>query len=296
MIKPAAVAPETENENIKQDKLPPGKILIPKPDSHAVADLMFNDIEIWERYESAYCAFVSHGVYPAKLKRPFTEADVGKELQDTIVDFSTAFALQGSDYIGEIQMNLQYTVLQSALILTISMPLYIEPPEFASESRLRIFSAVMGLAAFLQLITIIGCTIVSSFFNRAYADSDAMVSRVKANSILFQVNIWNYMASFATIAAMLIAGFSRSRIDGVIHLYIGVLAIVLIIMFVGSMKAGALLQDVRAFQFYQQYCDPETGRLKDEYLKQVYAKRHRRLAEALKKSKQYEYVNESNCL
>lgn len=270
------------------------QISIPKPDEIGVSDIIFNDIEVWERYESAYCAFVSHGVYPAVLKRPFTEDDIGKSIQSSIVDFSTAHALQGTGYIEEMQMNLQYTVLQSALVLTISMPLYIEPPDFPRDDQLRVFSAIIGLAAFMQLVTIIGCTIISALFNRAYSAADAMVARVKAHFILVQVNVWNYLANFATIVAMLVAGFSRSLLDGAIHLYVGLLVILLALMFVGSTKHGDVLQDVRAYQFYKGYCDPHTGRLKDDYLKRIYAKRQQRIVKATKKSEKLEFVNKNN--
>lgn len=299
-MKSATVAPETDYADVRQfdkkekgDKSQKGKIVIPRPEDFKSTRMFFDDMEVWERYEAAYCAFISYGVYPS-LKRPLTENDIGKNIQNTVVDYSTAYALQGSDYIDEMQMNLQYTVLQSALVLTISMPLYIDPPDFSREFHLRIFSAVIGLAAFMQLITIIGCTIVSALFNRAYTGSDAMVARVKAGPTIINVNIWNYLANFATIAAMLIAGFSRSTLDGAVHLYVGLLAMILIAMFIGSMSEGNRLQDVRSYQFYAQYCDPNTGRLKEEYLKRIYAKRKQSLDKALERVEKMDFVNENS--
>lgn len=44
-----------------------------------------------------------------------------------------------------------------------------------------------------------------------------MVARVKANGLLVFVNIVNYLANFSTLAAMLVAGFSRTFIDGVVQ-------------------------------------------------------------------------------
>ena len=74
-------------------------------------------------------------------------------------------------------MNVQYTVLQAALILTITANLYINPPiNFDSKSQNDAFSSICGLAAFTHLFCIINCTIVSGILNMAYTAVDKMIA------------------------------------------------------------------------------------------------------------------------
>ena len=231
-------------------------------------DLDTDEDEVLRRYESAFKSFVHYGTLQPLTKR-LTAND---HVQDTIIDFCTSHALQGSEYINEIQMNLQYTVLQSALILTISMTLYIETPSFNKENNLRAFSAIIGLAAFCQITVIIGCTIISALLNRPYTPADTVVARVQAQALMVFVNILNYVANAATLVAMLIAGFDRSSTDGAVQTYAGLLAVVLIYMAAISFKQGAQFQDRRTLAFYDRYCD-DSGRLKPEHLRRIYAKK-----------------------
>ena len=72
--------------------------------------------------------------------------------------------------ISCIQMNLQYTVLQAALILTITANLYINPPvSFDSTAQNDAFSSLSGFAAFTHLLCIINSTIISGVLNMAYS-------------------------------------------------------------------------------------------------------------------------------
>lgn len=125
-------------------------------------DLDSDESEALKRYETVYQAFLLHGLF-APLTAPLT---LKTRVHGTLVDYCVSHALQGSSYIDETQMGMQYTVLQSALILTISMPLYIEPPSFDSDDITRVFSAIIGLAAITQLIVIIACTIISASLNQ----------------------------------------------------------------------------------------------------------------------------------
>ena len=82
-------------------------------------------------------------------------------------------------------MNVQYTVLQAALILTITANLYINPPiTFDSESRNDAFSSICGLAAFTHLFCIVNCTIVSGVLNMAYTAVDKMITYHSIRSVL----------------------------------------------------------------------------------------------------------------
>jgi hypothetical protein len=256
----------------KQDPNEKFDIVIPDPaDNEEPVDFDDDIVEVLRRYESIYCAFMLFKVYPAVLKKPLELTDIGKNIQDSLVDYCCAFAMLGERHVERIQTNIQYTVLQSALILTISTSLYIQLPDiFQSDYMKTAFSAICGFAAFQQLIVIIGCTIISSLLNRPYAYCDGTLARVKAFSLLIIVTIVNYVANLATMIAMLVAGFARSVTDGAIQLYSVVLVVAIIHMFVNLNGLGERYQDTRALRFYLQYCDPMTGRLKEEYLKVVY--------------------------
>jgi hypothetical protein len=75
-----------------------------------------------------------------------------------------------------MNMNLSYTVLQAALILTITIPLYINVPEFSSASSTRAFSAVVGFSAFSHVLVLLGCTIQTIFrFYKKCCDMDGQL-------------------------------------------------------------------------------------------------------------------------
>lgn len=151
------VSKSSKVHSVEVQPLSSSDVIIPNLDDHmAVAfDLDIDEDEVFRRYESVFRAFLKFGVFRT-LETPLTEADIGKNIQNTIVDFSVAFAMQGSTYIEEIQMNMQYTVLQSALVLTISMPLYIDPPSFDDRDTNRVFS---GMSKTSKLLTKINASI-----------------------------------------------------------------------------------------------------------------------------------------
>ena len=111
-------------------------------------------------------------------------------------------------------MNFQYTVLQAALILTITIPLYVSPPDLSTDSNLRAFSFFIGisaciilntpqfisfilnigLSASLHLYTIIGITIMSALFNRPYTEADTVLVRIENNFLLVLATICNYIS------------------------------------------------------------------------------------------------------
>jgi hypothetical protein len=240
-------------------------------ETDVIFDLEKDEDEILRRYETVFRSLVANKICKP-LERRYDENDVGKNIQFSILDWSTCHALQGEDYIAEIQMNMQYTVLQSALILTISMPLYIDPPSFESNTNAHAFSAVIGIAAFCQLVCIIGCTISSALLNRPFTASDTMMARVGIQPMLVVVTVVNYIANLMTVVAMFVAGFARSDEDGYVQLYAIVMILGLFVLFIMIDGKGSDLQDLRALRFYQKYCD-DNGRLKREYLLRIYGEK-----------------------
>jgi len=68
---------------------------------------------------------------------------------------------------------------------------------------------------------------------------------------------------------MLIAGFNRSSADNAVQIYAVLVVVYLIFSFLKKNRSAEVLQDERAFKFYQKYCDI-SGELKNEYLKLLY--------------------------
>lgn len=199
---------------------------------------------------------------------PFTENDVGKHLQATAIDYCVSYALQGTAYFAEIQTNVQYTVLQAALILTINIPLFISPPS-SGQLNSHIFSAIIGFAAFCHLIVIITCTLATAFLNAAYSGADTLLARIECQPLLVLSTIINYIAIIATIVGILIVAFGRTSLDFYVQSYMCFIVILLVTFAAYCYRRGVMYQDYRVLKFYLRYCDPN-GELKDQYLKILY--------------------------
>lgn len=224
-------------------------------------DLDLDEKEVLKRYYTIYSLIKKHKVLQIKPAYDLSN------LQGSIIDYSVCFALLGPKYLDMFQMNLQYTVLQAALILTITIPLFVNPPVFEGENA-HWFSFFVGFSANLHLYTIIGITIMSALFNRPYTEADRVLIRIENNTLMVITTICNYIAVVSCIVAVLIAGFDRSWFDGGIQSYIVILVLVLIYNFIKSSKQGDFYQDNRCLLFYKKYCLHD-GLLKQEYLSLV---------------------------
>jgi len=184
-----------------------------------------------------------------------------------LIDRCVCHAIEGVVHISEIQINVQYTVLQAALILTITANLYITlPVSFDQESMAVAFSCICGIAAFTHLLCIVNCTILVGILNMAYSDVDKMIAYHKTQKSLQFTFALNYIAVISTVVVMLIAGYNRSSADNAVQIYAVLIVIYLIISFIRKGRSAEVLQDERALRFYQKYCDM-SGELKNEYLK-----------------------------
>lgn len=241
-------------------------------------DLIADSTEVLKRYDNIFRALILRGTkmggFRTKpftlLTREYTEHDVGRHIRYSILYFATCHAYQGGEYVGDILTNMQYTVLQAALILTITVTLYISPPAMESENFQVIFSAMVGFSSLCHLGTIISCTILCAVFNAAMTEVDTTIMFIENHRIYASVTTFNYIAIIAALASMLVAGFSRTYKEGYIQL---MYSIVMIVALVGiGFRSGYRIyksQDIRAYRFYKQYCDPD-GQLKDEYLDVIY--------------------------
>jgi hypothetical protein len=156
------------------------------------------------------------------------------------------------------------------LILTITIPLFINIPDLSSDSVSRAFSALVGFSAFSHITVVIGCTIVSSVMNRPYCAIDTLIARIEYNGFMTFITIMNYIAVITAVIATMIAGFDRKDIDGWIQIYSIGLYAYMGYMFVQTYSRGSTYQDTRAYRFYAKYCDAD-GQLKDQYIEQLKA-------------------------
>jgi hypothetical protein len=232
-----------------------------------VMDLTSNEIECLKRYHTMFRVLVDSGKYQP-LNREFTEADIGKNIQGTIVDWSVNQALNGTDAVADMSSNLEYTVLQAALILTITIPLYINVPEFSRENYTRAFSAVVGFSAFCHVLVLLACTIQTFIFSRTYTEADAFMQRIECNSLIIIAVFMNYVALAGALVATFIAGFGRAYIDGLVQLYSVAFFIYVAYVFISAVRRTGHNQDIRIFRFYRKYCDID-GQLKDQYIEML---------------------------
>ena len=231
-------------------------------------DTTLDELEVLKRYEIAFTTLVINNKFSI-LDKPLSESDVGKSITDSILDVCVVHALEGDKYIDQIRENVQYTVLQAALIVTITVPLYVNPPPFESDNLEHAFSAVIGFAAFSHLGCIIGCTITCALLNSAYSAVDTLVVYKDNRPHIAFIFLLNYIAILSTMAAVLIAGFNRSNVDGFVQLYSIAIVAALVRYINSSYTTSANDSDRRCLKFYQKYCD-SNGELKDEYLRMIY--------------------------
>jgi CBS-domain-containing membrane protein len=75
-----------------------------------VIDVDDNETQCLKRYQAMFRSLRRKGYQT--LPRPLTEADISKNIKDTIVDLSVTYALKGESFMNEIQSDIQYVVLQ----------------------------------------------------------------------------------------------------------------------------------------------------------------------------------------
>lgn len=246
--------------------------------SEPIIDLTVDSVEVLKRYDNIFRALVLRGIkmggFKTKpftlLSREFTEDDIQKNMRYSVLYFSTCHAFQGSEYVGDILTNMQYTVLQAALILTITVTLYISPPTIDQERLQILFSALVGFSALCHLGTIISCTILCAVFNGAMTEVDTTIMFIQNHRIYAFVTTFNYIANIAALTSMVVAGFSRTHTEGYIQLAYSIVFVIVLILI--GLRSGLRIvknQDTRAFRFYKQYCDAD-GQLKDQYLELIY--------------------------
>jgi hypothetical protein len=152
--------------------------------------------------------------------------------------------------------------------LTITIPLYVNIPDFDDDNYSHAFSAIVGFSAFSHTLVLIACTIENMVLNRPYSNADTLLTRVETFFLFGFINVVNYAGMISGLVATLIAGFGRSSLDGYVQLYSIAMCLYLFYLFTIAYQTGTVYQDRRVFKFYKKYCDDD-GQLKDEYIDKI---------------------------
>ena len=216
------------------------------------------ETKILLRYDQILRALVRNGY---KLNGSIAQMDT--------IDWSVCYSIQGLSYFDEVQSQLNYTVLHAALLLTIAMPAYVNPPSFADPHLGHFFMAFAGMSSVSNLMSIISATIFSTILNRPYTGVDAMVLRVTSVGIFVFAIVFDYVGMFTLFAAVIIAGFNVSAIDGFVQLYSGGLILAIIVAWIQALQTTNRIQLEKVVEFKNRYL-AEDGQLSDAWVKLLY--------------------------
>lgn len=185
--------------------------------------------------------------------------------QNSTIDWCVCYALSGNDYILEIQNFVNYTVLHASLLLTISFPAYIDPPEFESLYLKQHFMFFCGASIVSHITSVLVCTIYFTNLNRAYRASDAMTTRI--DDLMMKLGIFfDYLGIICLLICFYFVGANYSYAASYTHLfYSGVITFGIVVAFAHyGFKLDGDQQHV-AEVFKEKYCD-EFGYLSKESL------------------------------
>lgn len=181
------------------------------------------------------------------------------------VDFSVTYAVAGNEYFDEMQTHLNYTVLHAALLLTVTLPAFLQPNEFSNSTDRHAFIILMGIASVANLFSIMFSTVFSTALLRPYKAADTMVSRIKFVEIFVWSVVTDYVGVITLLAAVIVAGFEFSDLDGYIMLVGLPLAVYLIYQWITTSSYSSYSQRENVKHFRAVYLDDE-GFLLDKYL------------------------------
>ena len=234
------------------------KISSTEHDEHILDAGDADELLIMKRYDQMFKALVKKRGYAMN----------GECGQGTAIDWAVCYALQGGEYINEIMNILNYTVLHAALLLTITLPAYIDPPDFRSSNMSHLFMALAGISSMTNLLSILSATVFVSVLGRPYGNVDTFMARL--DDTLFAVAIaFDYIGVLTLLAATLVAGFNRTYLDGYMQLYSIAIVLFIIVAWIYTALRGNTAQLERVMAFKTRYCDAD-GQLKDECLNIIY--------------------------
>ena len=218
-------------------------------------------------YDAMYWIFTGQGRWPGKalsmsynaakflqqpLPNPGQRISRDKIMEVSCIDWCVQHAFGASaDIIGKVSTYVNSQILVSALLMSVTAPLFISPPEFENDWFQIIVSAVLGLSTFFQLFNLVAFTAVLNMINAPYTAAYTMLARVEAEFYLWFLNILVYAGVCMFMAAMLFVAY----VGNIIDLYImtpvvGLLILFGYLLYITSVT-GMEFRRESTFQFYE---------------------------------------------
>lgn len=272
----------TEGLALLQDRNNNDENVLPEYPYDPILDDPCKEKVVLRRYHDIFRVFVVKKLFK-KLDKLFTEESVGNDMQTTIVDYSVSYAYQGAQCFEEYQTNLQYVVLQAALILTITFEYYVDPG-LSDKTLNHLFSFLLGFSALAHIICIIAATISTGAINMAYSDIDAYYFKILLDTMgqTLVIQSFNYLGIMTALAGLLVAGFDRSSFDCAVIAILTIPTVIgLFYFFAFSIGHAAILQDERTYLFYKKYCEAD-GQLSPKYRDKLFEKEEDDMKKVLK--------------
>jgi len=236
-----------------------------------------------KKYDALYWIISDGGRYPGAefsfairasrfVQKPFPPGRITRDkiLEVGCVDWCVAHAFgEGGDLIGKYTGTINNQILVSALLMSVTAPLYISPPSFDSTLFSLTYSALLGLATFIQLFNLVAFTAVANLINQPYIPSLTMMARVESEFYMSILNPLVYTGVFLFMASLLFVAYVGNVID--LYILCSVLPLIGLLIYI-LVKTGAVSGELRretVFQFYEKYCEPN-GKLLPVYLDMVY--------------------------
>lgn len=236
-------------------------------------DMDLNEMDCLKRYYSTHRALARNRVCPPLKSEGLVETDIGRNMQNSIVDWSVSHAMKGDRVICQVRSSLHTVILQASLFLIITVPYYINMRGFSHYDESRSFSFFMGFASFMFISVVMLSLFLDSILQRAYAPIDALITYIEYKPLWKVIQAMDYLGIIALVVAMFIAAFDRNLVDGVVQLWAPLLFLAFIILFLTADGKESRIQDMRIYRFYRKYCNKD-GSLRDEYTRAIVLHSH----------------------
>ena len=142
--------------------------------------------------------------------------------------------------------------------MTITVPMYVSPPNLTENEHF--FSFFVGFSACVHIVVIVSVTALTMFLNSPYTESETMIVRIETIPIYAAIMIGNYISMMNFIAALLIAGFNRSILDGALQTFVIILIICLLYSVTKIFEKGNNgFQLDRALEFFMDRGGPDNS-------------------------------------
>jgi len=211
----------------------------------------------------------------AKLKvRPLRQEYNTSNMSDSLVEWSVSYAIEAEDFVGGDLTNIQYLVLQAALLLTITLPQYLSPSN-GNDS----FTIIMGISGLCHIFVILMSTSLVAAIVMPFGSIDSHITRAQFDWIFILIQVVNYIGDLLLLVGLVISGFNSSSATEsytmLVATSVAFISALVISLYMVTFH-GFRMQAHRAILFYKKYCIA-CGLLKPAYLAKIYGEKNENL-------------------